>query len=338
MVHVGLECTIDRSQIKKYGWDYAVAFTAATLPWIFCTLYFVYGFPHAPNISSFTLWTESLLLGRFAAPTSAGVLFTMLAAAGLAGSWLFKKARILAIFDDIDTLLLLIPLKMMLIGFQWELFILIVFLLGLIYIAWQYLHKLSWPTHTRALLFYAAGITLFCEMIYLITDALESVAPLEIEVLLPAFVLGCVLLPSAKKSTKEKNHEFLISALFLFLVGASMPLIDFSNESWNSLSFGAVLLDVVLLTLLSNLGKCFPLFCYKKEASFKERLALSIGMCSRGEVGAGIIVVSLGLITHLSQQLIFLALISLTLNLLLTGPFILLIQKLVRPKTPLQNE
>ena len=51
------------------------------------------------------------------APTSAGILFTMLAAAGLAATWTYKKARVLAIFDDLDTVLLMIPLKMMLIGF-----------------------------------------------------------------------------------------------------------------------------------------------------------------------------------------------------------------------------
>ena len=55
-------------------------------------------------------WTEALLAGRFAAPTSAGILFSMLAAAGLSGTWVFRKARVLAIFDDLDTVLLMIPL------------------------------------------------------------------------------------------------------------------------------------------------------------------------------------------------------------------------------------
>jgi hypothetical protein len=54
---------------------------------------------------------ESPLIGRFAARTSAGILFTMLAAAGLAATWTYKKARVLAIFDDLDTVLLMIPLR-----------------------------------------------------------------------------------------------------------------------------------------------------------------------------------------------------------------------------------
>jgi len=63
---------------------------------------------------------EALLVGRFAAPTSAGILFAMLSAAGLGMAWLFNKARILAIFDDLDTTLLMIPLQMMYVGFSVE--------------------------------------------------------------------------------------------------------------------------------------------------------------------------------------------------------------------------
>ena len=40
----------------------------------------------------------------------------MLAATGLSATWLFRKARILAIFNDLDTVLLMIPLKMLMIG------------------------------------------------------------------------------------------------------------------------------------------------------------------------------------------------------------------------------
>lgn len=40
----------------------------------------------------------------------------MLAAAGLSATWLFAKAHILAIFDDVDTVLLMIPLLMLIVG------------------------------------------------------------------------------------------------------------------------------------------------------------------------------------------------------------------------------
>lgn len=45
----------------------------------------------------------------------------MLAAAGLGSTWLFGKARILAIFDDLDTVLLMIPLKVLIVGLAWQL-------------------------------------------------------------------------------------------------------------------------------------------------------------------------------------------------------------------------
>ncbi|MYI07328.1 MAG: sodium:proton antiporter, partial [Gemmatimonadetes bacterium] len=106
MIHVGFEFHIDRSRPKQYGWDYAVAFTAASFPWILVTAYFVFVMLPPDLWTSFDAIKETLLAGRFAAPTSAGVLFSMLAAAGLGATWLFRKARILAIFDDLDTVLL----------------------------------------------------------------------------------------------------------------------------------------------------------------------------------------------------------------------------------------
>jgi hypothetical protein len=40
------------------------------------------------------------------------MLFAMLAVAGLSATWFFQKARILVIFDDLDTVLLMIPLSL----------------------------------------------------------------------------------------------------------------------------------------------------------------------------------------------------------------------------------
>jgi hypothetical protein len=168
------------------------------------------------------------------------------------------------------------------------------------------------------------------------------------EILLPAFVLGCVLaypkdgnIGEFFKSVPEKRMKILISAFFIFLVGVSMPEIGIENLAvsggsvsfWNyklgSLSIGILCLHVVVITFISNLGKMFPLFCYRKEVSLKERLALAIGLCPRGEVGAGVIIVALGLITHVDKSLMIVAMLSLALNLILTGPFIMIIKKLL---------
>ncbi len=348
MIHVGLEFSIDKSRLKSYGWDYFVAFTAATLPWLFCTFYFVYFFPHNPKVSRFDIWIDALLLGRFAAPTSAGILFSMLAAADLEDTWVYKKARILAIFDDLDTIILLIPIKMMISGFKWESIVLLLIIIGLIYLAWKRLHSYFLPINWYLVLIYALLITIICESIYAITYYLEDITPLQIEILLPAFVVGCILAyPKEGIHTfflqrAERIAKWVIAAIFMLFVGMSMPAIGgiFNAQTSSRISVKEMILHVVAITVLANIGKMFPLLCYRKEASLKQRLALSIGMCPRGEVGAGIIIVSLEILTHIDKSLIVIAMLSLIVNLILTGPFVAIIIKLLsnRNNNTLQME
>jgi Kef-type K+ transport system membrane component KefB len=78
MIQVGMEFEIDKNDLRKYGVDYLIAMAAAAVPWLTAAAYFWWFF----QIGA----AESLLIGRFAAPTSAGILFTMLAAAGLAAT------------------------------------------------------------------------------------------------------------------------------------------------------------------------------------------------------------------------------------------------------------
>lgn len=74
MIGVGLEFDIDKSNPRQYGWDYLVAATAAAFPWIFCALYFVFAMSPATSWGDADTWKQSLLVSRFSAPTSAGVL------------------------------------------------------------------------------------------------------------------------------------------------------------------------------------------------------------------------------------------------------------------------
>jgi uncharacterized membrane protein YvlD (DUF360 family) len=59
----------------------------------------------------------------------------------------------------------------------------------------------------------------------------------------------------------------------------------------------------------------------------KTRLALAIGMWPRGEVGAGVLVVSLSY--GIGGPIVTIAMLSLALNLLCTGLFIVVIKKLL---------
>jgi Kef-type K+ transport system membrane component KefB len=338
MIHVGYEFEIDRSRLKSYGFDYLVAATAAAFPWILCAIYFAVFFFDADKLGSFDTWTAALLAGRFAAPTSAGVLFSMLAAAGLSGTWYFRKVRILAIFDDLDTVLLMIPLKMLIVGLQWQLGVILVIMIVLLWLAWKYLHRVKIPITWPWVLGYAAAIAFISEVIYKASKEINDVVPIHIEVLLPAFVLGCVMAypkghdphsddareghQEGPESPQEQKVTTVISAAFMVLVGLSMPPISVGSSDWKTIA-----LHVIVITALANLGKMFPLFVYRKEAHWRERLAICIGMWPRGEVGAGVLIISLGY--GIGGMMVTVAALSLALNILLTGVFILFVKRLL---------
>ena len=351
MIHVGYEFELDRGNLKSYALDYGVAATAASFPWIFATLYFVFLLTPPDLWWQGHTWKEALLAGRFAAPTSAGILFAMLAAAGLSATWVFRKLRILAIFDDLDTVLLMIPLKMMLVGVRWQLLVVIAIMFGLLWLAWKYLHRLRLPISWPWVLTYAGVLTLITELIYHGSKLIDEVVSVHIEILLPAFVLGCMLArprgavphlddhreghQEGPEDRNEQRISSLISGVFMLLVGLSMPSLAMILNSGNyNYGWGQIALHVILITILINLGKMFPLLVYRREASIKERLAISIGMWPRGEVGAGVLIISLSY--GISGLMVSVAMLSLALNLLLTGFFIVIVKKLLSNKIQIQ--
>jgi Kef-type K+ transport system membrane component KefB len=341
MIHVGYEFELDRTRLQDYAVDFGVAATAAGLPWLFCSFYFVLVMGPPGAWGDLQAWKESLLVGRFAAPTSAGILFSMLAAAGLSSTWLFRKTRVLAIFDDLDTVLLLIPLKMLLVGVRWQLGVIVVIMALLVWAAWKYLHQIPLPHNWPWVFAYSGAIVAISELIYHGSLKIDDVMGVHIEVLLPGFVLGCMLArpegvdPHADDareghqegptSANEQRVAFLVSSLFMVLVGLSLPPL---SGMVGSAGWGMILGHVLVITVLSNTGKMFPLFCYRREASLRERLALCIGMWPRGEVGAGVLIVSLGY--GISGASVAVATLSLALNLVATGFFIAAVKKLLQ--------
>lgn len=363
MIHVGYEFEIRKDKIKDYGYDYLIAFSAATLPWIFVTIYFVYVLT-PDSLRSGETWISSLLTARFAAPTSAGVLFSMLTAAGLASTWMFKKTRILAIFDDLDTVILMIPLQMLVIGFKIQLLFVMVIMIVQILFAWIYFNKLQLSIRWQNVLFYAIIISGIAEIVYYVSKTMYETVGVHIEVLLPAFVLGSMISKKHNcikphendrgedilQQKKEKTVSFIVSALFMLFVGLSMPPLEgFSgsdlknqqveivdtaikgNEVLNpeqTLNWETILFHVVIITLLSNIGKMVPAFVYRREASLHERLAVAIAMFPRGEVGAGVLIISMSY--GIGGIIVTIAMLSLALNLLLTGLFIVLVKSLLK--------
>jgi Kef-type K+ transport system membrane component KefB len=344
MIHVGYEFEMDRTRPGLYAWDAAVAMTAAALPWLLCASYFMFVMSPRGQWTTGDLWRGALLRALFAAPTSAGVLFSMLAAAGLGATWLFRKARVLAIFDDLGTVLLMIPLKAVLVGPRWQLAAAVAVVAVMLWLAWRFLHAVRLPASWPWVIGYAVVITGLCEGVYLSSKVIDETVPVHVEVLLPAFALGCVIrrppgadphaddaregVEEGPESPREQRVSTIVSAAFMVLVGLSMPPIlsagaaDPAGPGW-----GVILLHVLAITALSNLGKMFPLACYRREAAFRERLALSVGMFPRGEVGAGVLVVSLSY--GLGGPMLTVAVLSLALNLAGTGLFILIVKRLI---------
>jgi len=515
MINVGYEFTIDKANLPEYGWDYLIAMTAAGFPWIFVGLWFFL------FIGTDMAFDEALLVARFAAPTSAGILFSMLEGAGLKETWLFSKARILAIFDDLDTIILMIPLKVMMVGFKWELVVVVCIMFVLLVLAWMELHNIRLPHGWHWTLVYAALVSAFCKILHHWTHHSVDMEPIHIEVLLPAFVIGCIIdTPGARhelqlqrsnselkksmrlqsttsgevkevkdvneakeskegKPGKEVNEgtstrgwvddvlerasskesscdlkrraskgsaaskhsrnsrnsntskksittvisealppgwvidndvlvctedvptvndmavatlimeqakqrpellvqvvelepeetdndalraaaradgreahaleddehgespiehlvQTTVSLVFMVLVGLSMPLLVGPNaeDSGSDMSVIALIGHVVVVSILMILGKMFPIFCFRDEADLKTRLALCLGMCPRGEVGASIIVIALEL--DIRGPAVLVAMGSLAVNLVLSGAFIAAVKSLLRSSAECQ--
>lgn len=337
MINVGREFELDKSRWRTYAGDYFIAMATAAMPWLLIAIYYVFVLLPPELWSSGDAWKENLLLSRFAAPTSAGILFTMLAALNLNKTWMYRKIQVLAIFDDLDTIILMIPLQIMMIGMRWQLFAIIVIVFLLLWLGWKKLDTYEMPQGWYSILFYAVVIFGLTHGIYLATTHLFGEdGGIHIEVLLPAFVWGMILKTKHSESKHEHRAADTISILFMFLVGLSMPLFvgldsstvanaDSITASQPMMSWGEIALHVMAVSLLSNIGKLFPMFFYR-DHKLVERLALSIGMFTRGEVGAGVIFIALGY--NLGGPALIISVLTLALNLMLTGIFVLWVKKL----------
>lgn len=333
MINVGREFEVDKTRWRSYVSDYFIAMATAALPWILVALYYVFVLLPIEYAGNFNAWKESLLLSRFAAPTSAGILFAMLAAIGLGSSWIYKKIQVLAIFDDLDTILLMIPLQIMMVGLKWEMLAILIIVTILLTVGWKRLDRYDIRQEWWA-------ITLYAVLIFGMTWIVNVLFGIHVEILLPAFVLGMVIKNRHIHNPVDANISNGISFIFMLLVGFSMPcFLGSAGSIFTSgcaedasilgnqpmISWGMIMAHVLIVTLLSNIGKLVPLFFYK-ERKMEERLALSIGMFTRGEVGAGIIFIAVGY--NIGGPALIISVLTLALNLILTGIFVLWVKQL----------
>lgn len=345
MINVGREFEIDKSRWRSYTADYFIAMATAALPWLLIVLYYIFVLLPPELWSSAEAWKENLLLSRFAAPTSAGILFTMLAALRLQQSWIYRKIQVLAIFDDLDTILLMIPLQILMIGLTWQMFAIVGVVVVLLAVGWRWQATWNVRQDWKRILGLSVVVCAVTQGLYLATAHWYGPEnSIHIEVLLPAFVIGMLMRHRHLDTPTERRVSTGISFLFMLLVGLSMPLVtgaggDAAADAATSVTgsqpmmpWGIVALHVVAVSLLSNIGKLVPLLFYRDRRS-SERLALSVGMFTRGEVGAGVIFIALGY--NLGGPALIISVLTLVLNLILTGGFVVWVRKLaLRSYTP----
>ncbi len=336
MINVGREFELNKKHWRSYTLDYGVAMGAAAFPWILVGLYYLFAVapPEMRVWQNGDAWKETFMLSRYAAPTSAGILFTMLAAAGLRHTWVYKKVQVLAIFDDLDTILLMIPLQILMIGMRWQMFVILIVAVLLIWLGWKKMNAFPIKHDWKYILFYSFILFVIIEGLYRITTHFYGHdGGIHIEILLPAFILGMIMKgehPPAP-NVKEERVSDSISYVFMLLVGISMPLfvgVDFNSDAASSASiisqipmphWSIIAMHVFIVTIISNVGKLFPLFFYR-DRKVAERLAVSIGMFTRGEVGAGVLFIAIGY--QIGGALLVVSVLAMCLNLLLTGIFI----------------
>lgn len=344
MINVGREFEINKKQWRSYSVDYLIAMGAAAFPWILVALYYLFAVapPEMQIWKSGDAWKETFLLSRYAAPTSAGILFTMLAAAGLRHTWVYKKVQVLAIFDDLDTIILMIPLQILMIGMRWQMFVILFVAVFLIMLGWNKMKSYNLPQDWRWILAYSVILFVFIDVLYRVsTFFFGGEGSIHIEILLPAFILGMIMKGEhspVPRPTDEKVSNG-ISYFFMLLVGLSMPLflgVDFAAVAEQSssiisgipmLPWGVIAFHVFMVTIISNIGKLFPLFFYK-DRTVGERLAVSVGMFTRGEVGAGVLFIAIGY--NLGGVLLVVSVLAMCLNLLLTGFFITYVKRVTQ--------
>ena len=339
MINVGREFEIDKSNVGIYVKDYFVAMFAAAVPWILIAIYYVFALMPSEWWGLGDTWKETLLLSRFAAPTSAGILFSMLAAMNLQKSWIYQKAQTLAIFDDLDTIILMVPLQVAMIGeLNWQMMAMLLIIFGMFVVGWRYMSRLDISQTWLAVFAYAVFVYGATYMVYIVTHHFFGAkGAIHIEVLLPAFIFGMIIKNKHVDGKIEERATTMISLVFMLLVGMSMPFIDMGQDAAASVESDSLIatlpimsgweiaLHVVAVTLLSNIGKMVPMFFYR-DRSLAERLALSIGMFTRGEVGAGVIFIAIGY--NIGGPVLLISVLALVLNLILTGGFVMLVKRL----------
>ena len=241
MINVGREFEIDKTRWRSYTADYFIAMATAALPWLLIVLYYIFVLLPSDLWADSGAWKENLLLSRFAAPTSAGILFTMLAALHLQKSWIYRKIQVLAIFDDLDTILLMIPLQILMIGLKWQMLAIVGVVAALLAAGWRWQARWNVRQDWKRILGLSAVVCTLTQALYIVTARWYGPEnSIHIEVLLPAFVIGMLMKHKEIDTPTERRTATGISFLFMLLVGMSMPLVTGASAAGTAAAASSV--------------------------------------------------------------------------------------------------
>jgi len=250
---------------------------------------------------------DDVRLSIFSAPTSTGVIMTMMALFDVKGSWVVRKASVLAVLGHL-CLLFSVAIENSRTGaagnsalFDLECLMPVLVSLGLLALAWFNIHKCMCPHLWPWVLLYASiiGIGSWClEGMSLQFIRAPEVKWFHVAVLFPSFAFGCMI-STLEASRCFANIDFeltedlilrqermesaapfvdtFVGTVFMFSVGLNMPQINYSLAST---SYGIYILHLIVVSILMLLGKLVVYFCYTSHDS-KQRLGLALLMCPR---------------------------------------------------------
>jgi len=165
----------------------------------------------------------------------------MLAAPHLKQSWIYRKIQVLAIFDDLDTILLMIPLQILMIGLKWQMFAIVGTVSVLLAVGWRWQAAWNVKQDWKRILGLSVAVCALTQLLYLATAHWYGPEnSIHIEVLLPAFVIGMLMKHRDHDTPAERRASTGISFLFMLLVGMSMPLVTGSAASDAAAAAGSV--------------------------------------------------------------------------------------------------
>merc|ERR1712137_936299 len=357
IVHVGLDFEIVKWRLPTYALDFFVATSAALVPLlvIFGYLKYVCGSHSLPPhwyVKDALGTSQGLLLSVFSAPTSAGMLISMMEAADLKHTWVFKKASMLAILDDIDSLVFIAFMRILAIpGESVDLahFGPVITTVGLLMLAWFNIHKYVIPHSWPWVMAYAIiiGTCLWC------VEGLTRSYPhnhwiFVVAVLIPSFTLGCLTYDPKMETSQSYKHieielsekfieqqeyidshapcmETFMGCAFMFFVGLSMPGLG----ALGHIHVSAVVFHVAMINILMLLGKLLICFFYSDETDRTQRLALGLAMCPRGDIGASVIIITIQTLKgQINVAYLGIVVLSVITNLVLSCFLIVYVKKL----------